>query len=496
MRGIGISVRAIPVSVSLGFAGALFAVFGAAFITLLPTPTSFYLLGLLALMGAIAYLSVKPLLYTLYLLILSLPLTSIFNVVLLGGHIKISDFVTLLLIVLAAGRFVLGKCSSIRFPPATAAFILFFSLQTLSLVNYLFIPSPVRDMQGAVGFINSPQVIGIKQILWGLYSFAATVVTYGLIDRKDKLFRAMSVLFAVSVLASAYGIIQVVGSVMGVDTGLKTTSDIWVAPRLQATSAEAGFFAAFLTMIIPVSVVTYVGKAYMVNRRFHLVGVCILFAALVMTFSSAGWLSIVVALTAVFYCLISKKYNLGQIAGKVLRFIGLAALVAIASGIVLIPQFSLGVKEAVLTKFYGTASMTERVVWMEIALRMFLDYPVLGVGVGNYGNLFFEYVPRETPAFFHHSFTSGNLYSLTLAETGLPGTSTLILLEAAILRSIGVAARRSDDPRMRLLLVGCLGGVIAQFVHQVAVGTFYLLYFWIFLGIALAATNLSRRDQF
>lgn len=169
---------------------------------------------------------------------------------------------------------------------------------------------------------------------------------------------------------------------------------------------------------------------------------------------------------------------------------------AIASGIALIPEFSLGVKEAVLTKFYGTASMTQRVVFMQIALRMFLDYPVLGVGVGNYGNLFFKCVPRETPDFFHHSFTSGNLYSLTLAETGLLGTATLLLLEAAILPTIAVAARRSDDARMTLLLVGCLGGVIAEFVHQVAVGTFYLLYFWIFLGIALAATKLSRKDQF
>ena len=123
-----------------------------------------------------------------------------------------------------------------------------------------------------------------------------------------------------------------------------------------------------------------------------------------------------------------------------------------------------------------------RVHLWRVALAMFSDHPLLGVGTGRFAFFFPEYsslTPREFGPFWG---TAHSLYLQVLAEQGIVGLLALLLWIGTLLRDGLRGLRAEPSPASPLLAAGVisLGGWLAYSVFQHTLYIWGLLfYFWL-----------------
>jgi O-antigen ligase len=122
---------------------------------------------------------------------------------------------------------------------------------------------------------------------------------------------------------------------------------------------------------------------------------------------------------------------------------------------------------------------------------MFRDYPILGVGPGNYPLHYLDYSeqigldPRLAPRDAH------SLYLGTLAETGIVGASALLLVLWLALRGAWRARLRlgGDDA---LMAEGVFVALMSFLVAGLFLHAAYPRYLWMMVGFGLVAGQLAR----
>lgn len=142
-------------------------------------------------------------------------------------------------------------------------------------------------------------------------------------------------------------------------------------------------------------------------------------------------------------------------------------------------------------------AVIERVAHWVAALRMWAQAPWLGVGPGNYAWVYPQVALPRWPDPLGHAH---NIYLNLLAETGLIGLITHLLVWAALLFwLIQVILRMPGASRSRALGVGVLGMVAHLAVHSVfdnlyVQGMYLVLAFW-FALVAAAITAPSQSAE-
>jgi O-antigen ligase len=138
-----------------------------------------------------------------------------------------------------------------------------------------------------------------------------------------------------------------------------------------------------------------------------------------------------------------------------------------------------------------------RVAQYYTTLNMLREYPLLGVGFGNFSRVFPEYrysENYETWEFGIH--TTDNMFLMALAETGILGLLAIVATLAALVRAglRGRAAASSRDERD--LLLAFLASACAVLVSMLAWDLFndptVRITFWMVAGLALATVRLAR----
>ena len=135
---------------------------------------------------------------------------------------------------------------------------------------------------------------------------------------------------------------------------------------------------------------------------------------------------------------------------------------------------------------YGSAA--QRLAILENGWHIFMDHPLLGVGIGCYNQANARYAPGLGRRDAHNTYISLG------AEMGIPG----LLLWLGLVGSVLVQVRRrrrsleADDRTIQILwleraIVGCL--VAAFFASYAGITIFFLL-----LGMLWAASNVLGRD--
>jgi putative inorganic carbon (HCO3(-)) transporter len=129
---------------------------------------------------------------------------------------------------------------------------------------------------------------------------------------------------------------------------------------------------------------------------------------------------------------------------------------------------------------HANFATVERMAHWQAAWHMFLDYPLTGVGPGNFNARYGEYFVRA-----EFRFSQGhahNYYLHALAETGLPG---LLAYLALTLGALGIAVRVawSASGLAKALALGAAGTTMAVLTHNVFENLHVLN-----LGIQLSAT--------
>jgi O-antigen ligase len=129
------------------------------------------------------------------------------------------------------------------------------------------------------------------------------------------------------------------------------------------------------------------------------------------------------------------------------------------------------------------------------ALHMFLDYPYLGVGPGNYPVLYTKYSETVGLDPRNEARPPHNLYLEALAETGVVGTLLLLALIGRALR--GAWRARSALPgRDGLLCEGVFVALVGYMINGLFLhASAYSRYLWLTIGFGLVCERLARAAQ-
>ena len=208
-----------------------------------------------------------------------------------------------------------------------------------------------------------------------------------------------------------------------------------------------------------------------------LAGVCL---ALILVNSRAAWIAVAIAI--LFYFIIRFK----QFSQK--KIFTLTILLCVCVSIFF-------ANPHLLSRFYSITDLnyqnnSERVLMWKSAWNMFLDHPVLGVGIGNYGAQYQKIyiLPDAKEPEQNHSHNSFMQY---LAETGLIGFSAFLIMFLYLLRHYIVRFRNNHHDSIAL---GMILSIICFMIHGLMDWNYGMFpstaqYLWFLVGATWYQSN-------
>jgi O-antigen ligase len=252
-------------------------------------------------------------------------------------------------------------------------------------------------------------------------------------------------------------------------------------------------FALFLDMMLPIAYFQLFTNISAQKRLFLLFSLLVLLGGIVSSFSRGGLVGLV---GVVFYCwLMTPKKVFITVFGVIVFFIALNFL----------PQ---EYKDDMATIFEGTSESTagERIYSWTCALRMFQDYPLFGVGPGNFPHRFAEYEPPEKwKGRGHGGRAAHSLYFTLIPEFGIIGVVCFFLMIYEPYRtfnrnydlvqkdpSYSELSQSIDDYRfLRKIIYGVLFGYLFAGIF---ISVLYYPHFWIIAGLLNALNTNMKKD--
>jgi putative inorganic carbon (HCO3(-)) transporter len=260
-------------------------------------------------------------------------------------------------------------------------------------------------------------------------------------------------------------------------------------------------FAGYLTMILPLAICMALSRANPTPFRWLSLGAVVLLAAGIGLSQSRGaWLGAAVA--AACLLLAWSRFTRRLLIPCAL---GGALAVALAISGVLPPAILDRLAQTI--EYFGvfdvrTVDVTsenwaivERMAHWQAGWYMFLAHPWLGVGAGNYGQAYPDFSVGQWIDALGHAH---NYYINMLAELGLVGGGTLLLLLGLAFRQLGGALVDSEGRRQnfwRAVLAGVFGGLVVFCVHNMFDSLFVHsvnIQVGVLLGLGLLAADRLR----
>jgi O-antigen ligase len=256
--------------------------------------------------------------------------------------------------------------------------------------------------------------------------------------------------------------------------GLSTTFHANFAGRLSGYLIDPNAFGGILVAAFVIALVVYFRRGALFRPLEGIISVSILAVGTVLTFSRSCWLGLVAGAT------------LGMFLGRV-RHRALAVVTVLALGAVV--YFSLPVvleTEVTRSPWEFSEQMATRQTTIEgrtsimnDAVRLFLESPVWGQGLGGFQ------IARGSIAIVHNTFL------WFLVEFGVIGAAVFAWFILAHLRR-AVHALRRVLPEARPVVIGLLCGFVAMVGLSLGVEALYQRHLWLILALISSVWYLSR----
>ena len=232
-------------------------------------------------------------------------------------------------------------------------------------------------------------------------------------------------------------------------------------------------YGAMLAMFLPFMMVfsfnSYLKSNFRWIARLVLV---ILAVALVLSYTRAAWLSLVMAMGV--WILIRLKIRFKTMVITAISI--LAVVLVFQKQIVMYLERNDEESSSDLVEHFSSmsnitsdASNLERINRWSCAIRMFRERPVFGYGPGTY---MFKYAPyqlkKERTIISTNAGDGGNAHSEylgPLAESGLAGMVTVLMLIITVMYTAFMTYSRLRDPRLKGYLSGAIIGLITYYAH-------------------------------
>jgi O-antigen ligase len=337
---------------------------------------------------------------------------------------------------------------------------------------------------------------GIRMLFALAFMYGAFYITINSVTDPDKFMTAIRVSTYSAFVFSLFGIFEVVGFLLGYNTGVYfKPGEAWF-PRLKSTMQEPAYFANFLLLVFPLLLCWWVnGNRSLFGPRWRmLILLSCIFAAIILTVSKGTLLALAVLFPVCF---------LGRSFGFAIKRITLVALVAsipaasiflwlVNESMKLSVEMDIG--KLLYESFLNTdqGSYSERKDANATSWEMFLDNPILGVGIGNYGENYESYKPADANTAQNDvTLTPNNIVLNLLAENGVLG----LALFSGMLSVLIVKCRRCLKPLHpgsfeHATVLGLLYGIGAMLTQYLFSAYFYFPHFWVLLGLLVVFVEI------
>jgi O-antigen ligase len=261
--------------------------------------------------------------------------------------------------------------------------------------------------------------------------------------------------------------------------------------RIAGPIGDPNFYSQVLLVLVPLAMDRMRQEKKKALRMLagYTLAVCVF--SIFMTFSRGAFLSMIIVIVMM---LIKNP-------PKPLTFlIAIAIIVPLFS--VLPPSYTARLK----TIPDAIPGLTEKDVREEASFRgrssaqqagwlMFLDNPLFGLGVGNFGNHYQEYSRGLGIDSSRWDQAPHNLYLEIVTEKGLVGLSVFAALIGTMFTGIGRARRQFLDvgePSLASLVIAFRIGIIGYMIAGIFLQLSYPRFFWVLIGIGFAIPNVAQ----
>lgn len=414
-------------------------------------------------------------------LLVALPLVSV-GTIPLGARLPVPDLLAavLLVVLLSAGPLAWDRLlASRRTRLVTAVILLTLVAAAFSTVLGVHWVSPSNlwlqpNAQRIVQWQGEPAVRGALELVKLGTCASGLLLTIAVASSPGRLMAACRFYVAGAVMTSLYALYCWAGILTGVDL-----------PMIQGTFANASSLRVGGTFPEPTALAGFLLTSLVATLWLldapggRGVKAGLWWAAAAQLLAALASLS---ALLAVGLVALGAAVALQANARTGLR-IGLVGTLALVVIVALVPS------DLVTSQFYGkvfsgTASWFDRLASWRTALALFLAYPLLGVGAGQYAYNQAAYFPPDMPS----QFMGGRVSSIALevlSELGLVGGLCLaVLVGCAALTVFQPQAAPSTLFRVR---AGAVLALAVLLVLGLGYYTSRYVFLWVFLGLTIAA---------
>ena len=473
---------------------AWFFIGGYLFLTVLRTflPSTFYwvMAGVFALAFALVVMVRTEL--GLLVLIFFLPFDLFTSAEIYGFTLKISQVIALLTSASLVLRKIRDRDSSL------ANTSLGWPLSILIIAN------------AASLFYANDKVKGFLYLAWSLFMVVSVyLMIVNVITSRGLLEKSFKFLFSSAGLISVFGIYQFIGDYLGLPTELweryRGTTNL--IPRIHAVALEPLYWANYLLLVIPITLVSLLYRSTLIDRRWGIGLLVILTFNLLFTVSRGGWLGMMAAAVVIFllYTREDKRSRLTML--RLPLYLALTAMI-IGSVFYLTPKgknLTFRVIERLRQENFIITGEGDRLKSWGAAFNMFITSPIIGLGVGNFGSNYHRYLPPRNEYPFEPAYVPtpagskagipNNVTLEIMSETGIVGLSAYLGIIVVTILVLWRTLSKTKSSFWKMISLGIGAGFIGIFVQYQFFSTFYIMHVWFTLGLITAIGNIARTEE-
>jgi O-antigen ligase len=264
--------------------------------------------------------------------------------------------------------------------------------------------------------------------------------------------------------------------------------------RIGGPIGDANFFALIMLVIVPLSTERFWHEKNTLFRMIAAIAFLICTITVLMTYSRGGLIGMIMALGVAIILLHPPKPVLVLLTLSIIVFFIQYIPQVYFERIAAIPEAALGLMtgDPTFEESYNVrASVTTS------AYMMFLDHPILGVGLGNFESLYKQYSRQIGLDQTLLDYSPHSHYLQVLSELGLVGFVVFIamiwIMMSGLIKARAIFKNLKMDEYANLVVsfgVGMIGYLIAAAFLPMS----FPRYFWVLWGIGMAIAQIARRE--
>lgn len=195
----------------------------------------------------------------------------------------------------------------------------------------------------------------------------------------------------------------------------------WAMPLPSTYNVDRNEFALTLAAFVPLFLLAVVRARRTALKCLSVISILLIIVCVIPSYSRGAFLALMAAF------LLSVKLMRNR------KLYCLIMFLALAAGALRISDSYLE-RLSSSTDYEKEASAAGRIATYKAALTMFQLAPVMGIGVGNFNENFWDHCPEEYRVFCAPDKSVHNIYLQVLSETGLVGMSAFLLFLLSVLK--------------------------------------------------------------